>query len=186
MPPVQREDLVDYVTYERRVRDEILGTVLKEKAKRRIHVGEYLTFLFENDLTIRYQVQEMMRVEQIVAEEDIRHELKTYNELLGDAGGLGCTLLIEIDDPERRDTLLRDWLDLPSHLYAVTASGDRVRPVFDERQVGTDRVSSVQYLKFPMEGRCPTGLGCDHPKYTALQALSPEQAAALLQDLQPA
>lgn len=181
--PVQRNELVDYVTYERRVRTEILPTVLKAKAKRRIHLGEHLTFLFENELTVRYQVQEMMRVEQIVAEDDIRHELRTYNELLGDAGGLGCTLLIEIDDPAARDEKLRAWLDLPHHLYVVTESGEQVRPVFDERQVGTDRVSSVQYLKFPLNGETPRSLGCDHPNYTAEQELSAEQAKALAEDL---
>ena len=180
---VQREELVDYVTYERQVRSEILPTVLAAKAKRRIHLGDHLTFLFENDLTIRYQIQEMMRVEQIVAEEDILHELKTYNELLGDEGGLGCTLLIEIDDPAARDEKLRAWLDLPKHLYATTTSGAKVRPVFDERQVGTDRVSSVQYLKFPLQGEALTGLGCDHPNYEAEQRLSTEQAEALAEDL---
>ena len=68
-----------------------------------IHVGQHLTFLFENTDTIRYQVQEMMRAERIVREADIQHELDTYNELLGGAGELGCCLLIEIDDRAERE-----------------------------------------------------------------------------------
>lgn len=183
MPPVERNDLTDYVTYERSVRAEMLPRVLKAKAKRRIHVGEHLTFLFENELTIRYQIQEMMRVEQIVAEDDILHEMKTYNEVLGGPGELGCTLLIEIDDPEERDKKLRAWRDLPSHLYALLPDGSRARFRYDERQVGDDRVSSVQYLKIPTGGQVPTALGSDHPACQEEAALSAEQAAALAEDL---
>ncbi|HCP33666.1 MAG TPA: DUF3501 domain-containing protein, partial [Deltaproteobacteria bacterium] len=85
MKPVQREEILDYVTYGEK-RNEIQLSVLKQKEPRRIHLGEYLTFLFENTETIRYQIQEMMRVEQIVKEEAIQHEIKTYNELIGEEG----------------------------------------------------------------------------------------------------
>ena len=85
MKPVLREELLDYVTYAER-RDEIRARVLELKRPRRVHVGDELTFLFENRETVRYQVQEMMRVERIVREADILHELQTYNELLGGPG----------------------------------------------------------------------------------------------------
>ena len=105
MNHVPRSDIVDYVTYEEQ-RDEYRAKVLAIKRPRRIHVGQHLTFLFENAATIRYQVQEMMRTERIVKEADIVHELHTYNELLGGEGELGCTLLIEIDDEEDRSIKL--------------------------------------------------------------------------------
>src|SRR5690606_24919438 len=82
---VERSELLDYVTYEEQ-RAEIRPRMLETKRPRRITVGPYLTFLFENHDTVWYQVQEMMRSERIVKEADIRHELDTYNELLGDEG----------------------------------------------------------------------------------------------------
>ena len=94
---VRREEILDLETYERQ-RAEIRRRMLAIKGPRRVHLGAALTFLFENADTVRYQVQEMLRVERRSREEDVRHELATYNELLGPPGGLGCTLLIEIDD----------------------------------------------------------------------------------------
>ena len=88
------------------IREEFRRSVLEQKDKRRIHVGSYLTFLFENHDTVQYQIQEMIRAESITNEPEIQHELTTYNELLGDKGELGCTLLIEIDDAAKRTELL--------------------------------------------------------------------------------
>ena len=88
-------------------RDSIRNDTLAIKGRRRIHVGEHLTFLFETTETMRYQVQEMLRVEGRSSAEDIAHEVATYNELLGDQGELGCTLLIEIDDQLQRDIVLK-------------------------------------------------------------------------------
>jgi hypothetical protein len=153
------------------------------KAARRVHVGEHLTFLFENTLTIRYQIQEMMRAERIVRERDILHELETYNAVLGGSGELGCTLLIEIDDPAERAVRLKEWYDLSAHIYARAADGATVRATFDEAQRGDGRLSSVQYLKLPMQGRLPVALGVDLPGLEVETALSPEQRAALTSDV---
>jgi len=180
--PVQRESLLDYVTYEER-RDELRPAVLAAKRARRVHAGKALTFLFENEDTIRYQIQEMMRTERIVKEAEIEHELATYNELLGGPGELGCTLLIELDDPAERDRALRAWLDLPSRLYVELEDGRRVGARFDERQVGDDRLSSVQYLKFDTGGAVPVAVGASHPELDVRAELSAEQRAALEADL---
>jgi hypothetical protein len=182
--PVERSEIVDYQTYAE-LRPEIRAAVMKEKEHRRIHVGPHLTFLFETHATMRYQVQEMMRAEQIVKEADILHEIETYNEVLGGPGELGCTLLVEIDDPEDRAVKLVEWLDLPKHLYAKLADGTKVRPTYDERQVGEERVSSVQYLKFPVGERAPVAIGCDHaaPELSHEVELTADQVAALQKDL---
>ncbi len=182
MKPVQRNELLDYVTYTEK-RDDLRPAALAAKAPRRIGVGEFLVFLFENRDTVRYQVQEMMRVEQIVKETDIQHELDTYNELLGGPGELGCTLLIGIDDEAQRAEKLAAWLELPHNLYAKLPDGTLVRPVFDERQVGETRLSSVQYLRFPVGGVTPVALGADLPALTVEVALTAEQSAALAADL---
>ena len=182
MRPVQRDSLLDYVTYETE-RDKLRAAVMAIKAPRRIHVGGVLTFLFENTATIRYQVQEMMRAERIVREADIRHELETYNELLGAPGELGCTLLIEIDDAEERQQRLAEWIDLPAALYARLPNGTLVRAQVDTRQVGEARLSSVHYLKFPLRGQVPWAIGSDLQGLTAETELSAASRAALAEDL---
>ena len=182
MRRVRRDELLELATYERS-RAEIRAGILEAKRVRRVHVAGALTLLFENTATIRYQVQEMVRAERMTREEDIRHELDTYNELLGGKGELGATLLIELPDPVERDARLREWLALPGHLYLLTADGAKVRPTFDPRQVGTDRLSSVQYLKFDVLGRPPVAAGSDLPQLTGETSLSREQRDALAADL---
>jgi hypothetical protein len=179
---VQRSDILDYQTYGD-ARHEIRAEVLKTKAIRRIEVAGVLTFLFENHATIRYQILEMVRVERIVRESDIAHEIQTYNEILGGPGELGCTLLICIDDAAERDVKLRAWLGLPGNLYVKVEGGEKIRATWDPRQVGDDRLSSVQYLKFPIGARAPVAIGVDHPELTAETELSAEQRAALVADL---
>lgn len=184
MKPVDRSEILDFVTYYEQ-RDELRPQALQAKAKRRVHVGSVLTFLFENRDTVRYQVQEMMRAEQIVKEADIQHELRTYNELLGGEGELGCTLLIEVESERERAEKLRVWLGLPEHLYAELEDGTKVRPKFDPRQVGDDRLSSVQYLVFPVGPKAPVAIGCDFddPALQARTELASEQRRALQDDL---
>ncbi len=183
MRPVRRDEILDYVTYEEQ-RSSIQADALAEKAARRIHVGDELTFLFENTKTIRYQILEMVRVERIVKEADILHELETYNEILGGPGELGCTLLIEIPDPDRRPARLRELRTLPQHLYVRLPEGGRVYAQYDERQVDDERLSSVQFLKFDTKGEVPVAIGADHPALTVEAALDDAQRAALEQDLQ--
>jgi hypothetical protein len=182
MRPVRREELLDLASYERS-RAEIRAAVIEAKRVRRVHVAGVLTFLFENTATMRYQVQEMIRAERILGDAEIRHELETYNELLGGKGELGVSLLIEIPDPSERDVRLREWLALPRHLFLETEDGEKVRATFDPRQVGTDRLSSVQYLKFDVRGRTPVAVGSDLPQLQARTVLGPEQRAALAADL---
>jgi hypothetical protein len=182
--PVERSEIVDYQTYEE-LRPEIREKVMKEKETRRIHLGRHLTLLFETHATMRYQIQEMMRAEQLVKEAEILHEIETYNEVLGGPGELGCTLLIELESPEEREEKLAKWLDLPETLYARLPDGTRVRPAYDERQVGEGRVSSVQYLKFKVGDEVPVAVGCDHadPELHHETDLDDAQKAALQSDL---
>lgn len=182
MRQVRREEILDISTYERS-RDEIRAGVLEAKRRRRVHVAGVLTFLFETTATVRYQVQEMVRAERITRDEDVRHELETYNELLGGKGELGVSLLIEIPEPEERDRRLREWLELPRHLYLLLEGGEKVRPTYDARQVGTDRLSSVQYLRFDVRGHVPVAAGSDLPALTAEARLTDEQREALRADL---
>ena len=183
MKYVSRKEILDYVTYEDQ-RSEIREKIMKIKELRRINVGGILSFLFENIDTVRYQIQEMIRVERIVKETDILHEIKTYNELLGDSGELGCTLLIEIDDPDERDEKLHQWLELPKHLYlSLEEDESRIRASFDEKQIGDTRLSSVQYIKFNTGGKTPVAIGSDLPLFREETALTADQKKALSEDL---
>ena len=182
MKTVRRDEIVDYQTYDER-RHEIRARVFETKKVRRIHVGDALTFLFENAETVRYQVQEMMRAERIVKEADIRHELDTYNEILGGPGELGCTLLVEITDEAIRREKLVLWRDLPETLRVRLEDGSTVAATFDERQRAEEKLSSVQFLKFDTKGATPVAIECTHPDVDVTAELSEAQRAALASDL---
>lgn len=182
MRKVERASILSLAEYEK-ARPSLREQVFKTKDIRRVHVGSYLTFLFENAETVQYQVQEMIRTERIEEEAQIRHELETYNELIGEQGEIGCTLLIEIDDPEKRSQYLARWKNLLTTIYIRTSDETRIFPIFDERQVGESRISSVHYLRFKMGDKIPAGVGCSHPDIAADTKLFPQQIAALCKDI---
>ncbi len=181
MKNVKRDELLDYQTYGER-RPTTRPEVIAQKEQRRVHLGPYLTFLFENHETVKYQVQEMMLTERLVKEAEIQHELETYNELLGGPGELGATLLIEIETQAERDVKLRQWLGLPGKLYLKLADGTQAYARYDARQVD-ERLSSVHYLKFDVKGQVPVAVGCDLDELKGEQPLSEAQRAALKADL---
>ena len=182
MKKVKRSDIVDYQTYSNQ-REAHRRRAWEEKASRRIHLGHYLTFLFENKITIIYQIQEMIRAERITRDVDIQHQIDTYNELLGESGEIGCTLLIEIDNPEKREEKLSHWLDLPKHVYLETKKNKKSYARFDPRQVGERRLSAVQYLKFKVDEKTLVALGCDFPSLRGRVELDIQQRQALEKDL---
>lgn len=178
---VERSDIVDYQTYEDG-REATRARIAEVKAPRRIHLGENLTFLFENRETLVYQIQEIMRAERIARESAIVDEIDTYNKMLGGLGELGCAMLIEIPDAADRKPLLEKWLGLQEHIYLRLEDGSQVYASFDPMQVGSDRISAVQYLLFA----CPTppvAIGTDFPDLSAEVELNDEQRAALAADL---
>jgi hypothetical protein len=179
---VERSEVLDYVTYAEQ-RETIRGAALRAKSVRRVLVGEHFTFLFENHETVLYQIQEMMRIEHIVKENDIQHELDTYNELIHPAGTLGCTLLVGIDDEALRDEKLQQWMGLNDHIYAKLPDGRLARPTWDPRQVGDTRLSSVQYLSFALGPVAPVAIGIEMPEIEAETELSKAQGEALQADL---
>lgn len=183
MQKVKRSEILDYQTYQDQ-KSKLLPKILEIKAQHRIQIQPYFTFLFETQETIWYQIQEMMRLEKMVREQDILHEIETYNELLGDEGELGCTLLIEIDDVSLRDQKLREWVNLTQHIYVASSTGEKAYARYDQRQVGTDRLSAVQYLKFKLtKNSIPIKMGIDAPVLKVETELSSEQQKTLAADL---
>lgn len=182
MKKVERSEILDYVTYEEQ-RAEIRANAMKAKDLRRIHVGENLTFLFENTETVRYQILEMVRAEKMVKESDILHEIKTYNELIGNAGEICATLLIEIADANERAEKLTKWVGLPEKLYLKLADETKTYAQVDERQNEDEKISSVQFLKFNCKGKMPIAIGCEHEAYQVEINLTETQKESLTSDL---
>jgi hypothetical protein len=182
-------DIADLRAYERE-RDEFRREIIAMKKRRRVSVGALLTLVFENTATMRFQVQEMARVERILADDAIAHEVQTYNELIPDEGELSATMFIEITDPDA----LREWLPklvgIEDHVSVVV--GDVRSPAVEqdaERLTRADTTSSVHYLKFAFTdaqraafAAGPVAIVVDHPEYAAEVVLDAAQRAELATD----
>ncbi len=179
---IKRDEIVDYVTYKEQRAVE-RPKIIEIKKKRRVHLGSYLTFLFENRDTIRYQIQEMTLAEKIIKDADIQFEIDTYNQLFGEKGSFPCVLLVEIDDPELRAVKLSEWYNLPKTLYVKTASGNKVYAVYDKKQMSDTKLSSVQYLYFNTKGEHIVAVGTDYPALNDEVGLNDIQKSALDEDL---
>jgi hypothetical protein len=190
MKPVDISEIRSLPDYERE-RDDFRKHILAIKAPRRVIVGDNLTFLFENRDTVRYQVQEMLRVERITEPAAIAHEVATYNELVPGRDELRATLLIEFEDAAERAVMLRALVGLESHVKLEIDGCDPCAAVFDERQMSPDKISSVHYIRFPLgkeraaalRGGAAAEVVTDHPRLSARTALSAVQRAALADDL---
>ena len=147
MRPVERSEIVDLSSYEA-IRESVRSKVIAAKQPRRIALGPNMTLLFENRDTVRYQVQEMLRVERITGEREIAHELATYNELVPREGELSATLLIEYPEVDERDRKLRALVGLDVKGLRLRVGRHAVDATFDSRQVGAERIPSVHYIKF--------------------------------------
>src|SRR6185312_13905809 len=150
MKPVTLKEILSFEQYDL-MRPLLRPLFIAEKQRRRLALGEHLTFLFENAQTVWYQIQEMVRTERITDEAAIRHEIDTYNELLPRPGELSATMLIEYSEVNQRDAALRELLGLEQHLW-IRLDSRRERARFDLRQIATDRVSAVQFVRFPLGG----------------------------------
>ena len=186
MKPVELSEIKRIAEYDVE-REALRPRMMELKGRRRIRVGEHLTFLFENRDTVRYQVQEMMRIERIVKPTDIQHELDTYNELVPAKGELCATLLIDYETPAERDVHLKSLLGLDKHIW-IEAGGERSPAIFDNRQIGDTRISSVQYLKVRLTKAQMDAWGqdakivVDHPYYSMQHAFTPAERQELAQD----
>ncbi len=178
---VKRSEIFDYQTYEEH-REDTKSKIFEIKKHRRVHLGENLTFLFENHETIKYQIQEIMRVEKIVKESAILEELNTYNSFLGNSGELACVLLIEIEEESDRKPLLENWMGMEKCIYILDEVGNKIFAEHDPTQVGDRRLSAVQYLKFVIK-EPPIAIGCTFDELAGETELTKEQRNALAEDL---
>jgi hypothetical protein len=187
MQPVDLSEIKNIAEYEIE-RETWRPTVLALKERRRIRLGDHLTFLFENRDTVRYQIQEMMRIERIVRPQDIAHEVATYNELIPAQGELSASLLIEYESEAERNVKLHELLGLEKRLWLEVTGAGKTPAIFDDRQIATDRISSVQYVKFRLTDAQQNNwnqgasLVSDHPHYPARRILTQAETAELASD----
>lgn len=192
MARIQRESLLSLEAYARE-RAAFRSRVMEHKKARTVHVGEHLTLVFEDELTIRYQVQEMLRIERLFEEEDIQGELDAYNPLIPDGTNLKATLMIEYDDPVERRARLAELRGIEDRVWVQVEGGERVYAIADEdlERETDEKTSAVHFLRFELSEadrralKAGAGLtiGVDHPRYRATTEASAETRAALAADL---
>ena len=189
---IEKDSLLSLETYAKQ-RNDWRRRVMEHKKRRTVHLGEHLTLQFEDELTIRYQVQEMLRIERIFEEQGIQGELDAYNPLVPDGSNWKATMLIAYPDPEERRRMLGALKGIERRVWVQVGQGERVYAIADEdlERENEEKTSSVHFLRFElsaaMRGELRRGaavtLGVDHPAYTASVAAAPEVRAALATDV---
>jgi hypothetical protein len=185
------DDIKDLRAYERE-RDEFRRHIVAMKKHRRVQLGELLTITFENTDTMRFQIQEMARVERMLSDEQIEQEIETYNELIPAPDELSGTLFVEIDDKERLYEWLPKLVGIQRAVSIWLHDGASVPsiPEDEERLTREETTTTVHYLKFRFSpeqvdafAAGPVRIVVDHPSYDAVVELTDDQRSALLGDL---
>ena len=192
MPRIDRASLMTLEAYARE-RPQFRARVMAHKKNRTVQLGEHLTLIFEDELTIRYQVQEMLRVERIFEEEGIREELDAYNPLVPDGRNLKATMMLEYTDPEERQKRLGELLGIEDRAWVRVEAHERVWAVADEdlERENEEKTSSVHFLRFELtesmaqalKNGAGLSIGIDHPRYTEALEAQPAVRDALAKDL---
>ena len=189
---IKRESLLSLEAYARE-RNAFRARVMEHKKRRTVHLGEHITLQFEDELTIRYQVQEMLRIERIFEDDGIQHELDAYNPLVPDGTNWKATMLIEYPDVDERKRMLAALKGIERAVWIEVAGCERVSAIADEdlERENEEKTSSVHFLRFELGAAMREALargaqvsvGVDHPQYRAVAKLAPEVCAALAADL---
>jgi hypothetical protein len=190
---ISRDTLMSLEVYAKK-RPEFRQQVLEHKKDRTVHLGNHVTLLFEDELTLRYQVQEMLRIEKIFEEEGIQSELDAYNPLCPEGSNFKATMLIEYENVSDRKAALAKLIGVEDRLFVQVEGQPRVYAIADEdldRENG-EKTSAVHFVRFELtpdmkaalKGGAQMMVGCDHPNYPVhLEELPQETLAALLKDL---
>jgi hypothetical protein len=188
------EDLMTLERYARE-RPAFRARVLAHKAARQVGVGPDVTWLFEDRLTVQYQVQEMLRVERIFEPLDIEQELAAYNPLIPDGRNLKATMLIEFPDAQVRAVRLAQMKGVEHRCYLQVAGSEKVYAIADEdmERENESKTSAVHFLRFEFTPAMVAALrngaalaaGVDHAQYQhRVESLSAATRAALINDLE--
>jgi hypothetical protein len=192
---LSRADLWSLEEYAER-RPTFRAEVMAHKKTRQVPLGDHARLYFEDNLTIKYQIQEMLRIEKVFEAQGIHEELDAYNPLIPDGHNWKATFMIEYDDPEERAAQLAKMIGIEDKVWMQVEGCERVYPIADEdlERDNESKTSSVHFLRFELS---PTMIaaahqgssisaGVDHPAYAAETGpLSEEIRASLAADLQP-
>ena len=190
---ITRETLMTLEVYAR-TRQAFRARVLAHKKMRKVALGDSITLIFEDELTLRYQIQEILRVERIFEESGIQDELDAYNPLVPDGSNWKATMLIEYPDPEVRRVELAQLKGVEDRAWVRIAGHDRVFAIADEdlERENDVKTSSVHFLRFELtdamklslRGGAALGIGVDHPHVVAAnEPIAADVRESLLGDL---
>jgi hypothetical protein len=190
---IKRESLWTLERYAKE-RPQFRARVMEHKKNRTVHLGPHVTLIFEDELTIRYQIQEMLRTERAFEEEAIVAELDVYNPLVPDGSNWKATMMIEYPDAAERQTMLAKLIGIEDRVWVQAQGSSRVYAIADEDldRENDEKTSSVHFLRFEfvpvvresiLRG-AQISMGVDHPSYIAtIDALDAPLADSLRKDL---
>ena len=192
MHKLTREDLHSLEAYAK-MRSEFRERVMAHKRHRRLQLGEHITLIFEDRLTMQYQVQEMLRAERIFEEQGIIEELNAYNPLIPDGSNWKATMMIEYEDEGERREALRQLVDIENQIWVQVGDESAVSAIADEdlERSTADKTSSVHFLRFELPADSVAALkngasltvGVSHPNYSATHVVSEVMRESLIADL---
>jgi hypothetical protein len=174
-------------------RKEHKPQVMAHRKLRSVHLGENMTLQFESETTIRYQIQEMLRIEKIFEEDGILQEIEAYEPLMPDGSNWKATLLLEYPDINERKRELARLIGVEDRMFVEVEGYARVYAIADEdlERENDEKTSAVHFVRFeftaPMCAAIQAGaqvkIGCDHSNYPAHTVITPETLASLAGDL---
>ena len=193
MSKLKREDLYSLEQYAE-MRDDFRAKVMAHKKNRQVHIGPHATLYFEDQLTMQYQVQEMLRIEKIFEAADIEEELNAYNPLVPDGSNWKATFMIEYSDVEERKVALAKMIGIEDKVWVQVQYHDKVFAVADEDLEREDesKTSSVHFMRFELtadmnaavKSGASVAMGIDHPAYDMqVDAVDTGVRDSLMQDL---
>lgn len=189
---ITRDSLMSLEAYAR-YRKEHKAEVISHRKLRSVGLGEHITLQFESELTIRYQIQEMLRIERIFEEEGIEQEIEAYAPLVPDGSNWKATMMIEFPDINQRKRELARLIGVEDRMFIEVEGHARVYAIADEDldRETDEKTSAVHFVRFelsdPMRAAVKAGaavlLGCDHTHYPSHRQIPEETLASLAGDL---
>ena len=192
MARIEHGSLLSLEAYARE-RNAFRARVIEHKKARTVALGDHITLIFEDELTIRYQIQEMLRIERIFEDDGIRQELDAYNPMVPDGSNLKATMMIEYPDVAERQRALAQLKGIEDRVWVQAGDAARVYAIADEdlERENEEKTSAVHFLRFELDagmrkalrGGAQLRVGVDHPQYQAQVVTPPAVRDALAADL---
>ena len=192
MAQISRDSLLTLEGYAKQ-RTEFRARILAHKKNRTVRLGQHITLIFEDELTVRYQIQEMLRIEKTFEEAGIQDELDAYTPLIPDGTNLKATMMIEYEDPLVRKAELAKLKGVEDRVYVQVDGQSKVYAIADEdlERENEEKTSSVHFLRFEFEpaaiaawkAGAAVAMGIDHPNCASrLDEVAPQVQSSLARD----